>query len=75
MTVNILRHSEVLKRPKNLFRQYLVNSANKQIPKRVQGDGLLGQDPTYNATVESEYVSILVEELFKCIVISVYEKS
>ena len=38
MTINILRHSEPTKWVKNLFRQYLVNSANKQIPKRVRND-------------------------------------
>ena len=38
MTTDILRHSETTKWVKNLFRQYLVNSANKQIPKRVRND-------------------------------------
>ncbi len=38
MTIDILRHSEPTKWVKNLFRQYLVNSANKQIPKRVRND-------------------------------------
>ena len=38
MTTDISRHSEPTKWVKNLFRQYLVNSANKQIPKRVRND-------------------------------------